>query len=131
MNNIRPIRTETDYDWALVEIAPYFETEPAPGTMEADRFDVLATLIEAYETQNWAIDPPDPVDAIRAALELKGLKTADLGRLLGSAPRASEILNRRRALTIDMAFRIHRELGVAAEVLLRPYHLERHTARPA
>lgn len=96
MNNIRPIRNETDYDWALAEIEPYFDNEPMPGTLEADRFDVLATLIEAYEATHWSIDPPDPVDAIRAALEGRGLRAADLGRVLGSTPRASEILNRRR-----------------------------------
>lgn len=125
MIDIRPIRAEADYNWALAEIAPYFENEPALGTPEADRFDVLAALIAAYEAEHWPIDPPDPIDAIRAALAGKGLRTADLGRMLGSAPRASEILNRRRALTLDMAFKIHQELGVAAEVLLRPYHLER------
>ena len=127
MNNIRPLRNESDYDWALAEIAPYFTDEPQPGTAAADRFDVLATLIESYEATNWAIESPDPIDAIRAALEMRGMKTSDLGRVLGSTPRASEILNRRRALTIDMAFRIHRELGVAADVLLKPYHLQKIT----
>lgn len=131
MINIRPIRTEADYDWALAEIAPYFEVEPDAGTAEADRFDVLAALIEAYEAAKWPIEAPDPIDAIRAVLEMRGLKAADLGRVLGSAPRASEVLNRRRALTIDMAFRINRELGVPAEVLLQPYHLERRARAAA
>ena len=131
MNNIRPIRNEADYDWALAEIEAYFEAEPFTGTPEADRFDVLATLIEAYEAIHWPIEAPDPIDMIREVLDAKGMTTSDFGNLLGSVPRASEILNRRRALTMDMSYRIHKELGIPAEVLLAPYHLDRKTRSAA
>jgi HTH-type transcriptional regulator/antitoxin HigA len=86
--NVRPIKTEADYDWALKEIARYFDVQPKPGTAEGDRFDVLATLIEAYEEKRWPIDPPDPVDAIRFRMEQAGFGQADLATLLGSRSRA-------------------------------------------
>ena len=77
MQNIRPIRTEADYDWALAEIAPYFDEVPAEGTQEADRFDVLADLIVAYETRHHAIEPLSPVDLISGYMEETGLQQAD------------------------------------------------------
>ena len=83
--NVRPIKTEADYDWALKEIARYFDVQPKAGTTEGARFDVLATLIEAYEDKHWPIDPPDPVDAIQYRMEQAGLVQADLARLLGFA----------------------------------------------
>lgn len=78
--DIRPLRCEADYDWALAEIAPYFEKEPARGTAAADRFDVLAALIAEYEARHWPIEPPDPVAAIRARMEQAGYTQADLAR---------------------------------------------------
>lgn len=119
--DIRPLRTEADYDWALKEIAQYFEREPKRGSQQADRFDVLAALIEAYEAKHWPISPPDPVDAIRFRMEQAGLKQGDLGRLLGSKSRASEIMNRKRPLTLEQAYRLHREWHIPAEALLKPY----------
>jgi HTH-type transcriptional regulator/antitoxin HigA len=105
--NIRPIRTEEDYDAALREIAPYFDREPESGSPEADRFDVLATLIEAYEREHWPIEPPDPVEAIRYRMEQQGYTQADLAALLGSRSRASGILKRRRPLTLEMIRKLH------------------------
>jgi HTH-type transcriptional regulator/antitoxin HigA len=125
MENIRPLKSEADYDWALSEIAVYFESPPPPGTAAADRFDLLATLIEAYEAKHWPIEPADPIDAIRYRMETAGYTQADLAKLLGSRPRASEIMNRKRALTIPMAYKLHREWDIPAETLIRPYHLER------
>ncbi len=118
--DIRSIKTETDYDWALKEIEPYFAHEPAPGTPEADRFDVLATLIEAYEAKHWHIEAPDPVAAIQEAMERQNFKQADLARLLGSRSRASEILARKRPLTMKQAWTLHEQWHIPAEVLLRP-----------
>ena len=89
---IRPIRSEADYDAALKEIERYFENEPQPGTLEADRFDLLALIIEDYERKHWPIEPPDTIDAIRYRMETGGYTQADLGRLLGSRQRASDIL---------------------------------------
>ncbi|MDX8535200.1 XRE family transcriptional regulator [Mesorhizobium sp. VK25A] len=131
MENIRPIKTEADYDWAIAEIAHYFEEEPAVGSPEADRFDVLAALIEAYEAKHYPIEEPDPVDAIVAHMEMANLNRAALVQLLGSSSRASEILSRKRAITMDMAFKLNRAWHIPAEILIHPYHLandERETA---
>lgn len=117
---IRPIRNERDYNWALEQIGQYFEREPQKGTAAADRFDVLAALIEAYEAKRWPIEPPDAVEAIRYRMELGGLRQADLARLIGSRSRASEILRRKRPLTLEQAWKLHREWHIPAEALLRP-----------
>ena len=118
--DIRPLRTETDYDWALSQIEPYFISPPPLGTLAAARFDVLAALIESYETHHWPIDPPDPVSAIRVRMELSGYSQTDLAKLLGSRSRASEILARRRGLTMEQAYRLHREWHIPGEALLHP-----------
>ena len=123
MENIRPIKTEADYDWAISEITAYFENQPAPGTPDAARFDVLATLIEAYEDIYYPVAAPDPVEAIKAHMEMSGRSRKDLAEVLGSGPRASEILNRRRALTLDMAYRLNQKWGIPAELLIQPYRL--------
>ena len=123
MENIRPLRNEDDYDWALAEIARYFDDQPVVGSAEGDRFEVLATLIEAYEDRHYPISAPDPVSAIRAHMEMAGLKQSALAGVLGSAPRASEILSRRRALTMDMVVKLHDAWHIPADVLIRPYHL--------
>ena len=121
--DIRKIHTEDDYDWALAEIEQYFEHEPEPGTPEAERFEVLASLIAAYEAEHWPIDPPDPIEAIRYRMEQSGYTQAYLGRILGSRSRASEILKRKRPLTMQMAYKLHREWQIPAESLLIPYCL--------
>jgi HTH-type transcriptional regulator / antitoxin HigA len=117
---IRPLRSEADYDVALKEIERYFENEPKPRTSEADRFDLLALIIEDYERRRWPIEPPDTIDAIRYRMETGGYTQADLGRLLGSRQRASDILTRKRPLTMRMAWRLHREWGIPAEALIAP-----------
>lgn len=124
MMDIRPIRSEADYEWALSEVAAYFENEPAAGSPEADRFDILSDLIEAYESRHWPIDPPDAVEAIRYKMETSNLRPRDLAELLGSRSRASEILNRKRHISLDMARRLHESWGIPAEVLLRSYPLD-------
>lgn len=121
--DIRPIRNEADYDWALKEIEQYFDNQPEPGTPRADRFDVLATLIAAYEDREWSIAAPDPVDMIASVMEQRGLTQADLAKLIGSRSRASEILNRKRPLTMDMAYKLHEAWHIPAEALIKPYHL--------
>ena len=117
---IRPIRSEADYDAALGEIERYFENEPKPGTPEADQFDLLALVIEDYERKQWPIMPPDTIEAIRYRMETGGYTQADLGRLLGSRQRASDILTGRRPLTMRMAWRLHSERGIPAEALIVP-----------
>ncbi|PZM13627.1 helix-turn-helix domain-containing protein [Rhizobium tubonense] len=123
MDNIRPIRTDADLAWAISEIEPYFEMPPEAGTPEADRFDVLADLIEAYESRHFPIDDLEPIVALRAFMEMTNRSQSDLAGLLGSRSRASEILNRKRALTIEMIFRLREAWGLPADVLVRPYEL--------
>jgi HTH-type transcriptional regulator/antitoxin HigA len=117
---ISPLRSEAEYDDALKEIERYFEREPKPGTSEADHFDLLALVIEDYERKRWPVEPPDAIDAIRYRMETAGYTQADLGRLLGSRQRASDILARKRTLTMRMAWRLHREWGIPAEALIAP-----------
>src|ERR1700730_10827463 len=126
---IRPIRRDADYQAALAEIERYFENEPKPGTPEADRFDLLALVLEDYESKKWPIEPPDPVDAIRYRMELGGYTQADLARLIGSRQRASEILSRKRRLTMKMAWKLHRDWGIPAAALLRPQPAARTRGR--
>ena len=126
-SQIRPLRSETDYEAAVGAIARYFEREPAPGTSEADRFDLLALVIEDYEKKRWPIEPPDPIDAIRYRMETGNFSQADLGRLVGSRQRASDILKRKRRLTMQMAWALHRKWDIPAEALIRP--LGRRAAR--
>ncbi len=131
MIDVRPLRNEEDYDWALAEIARYFNDQPAVGSADGDRFEVLATLIEAYEDRHYPISAPDPVSAIKAHMEMKGLTQSALADVLGSAPRASEILSRRRALTMDMVVKLHDTWHIPAEILIRPYHLADGAQRKA
>ena len=121
---IRPIRNEAEYNAALKDIERYFEREPEPGTPEADRFDLLALVIEDYEDKHWPIETPDPVEAIKFKMEQKGFERADLVGLIGSRSRASEILNRRRHLTIDLIWKLSRKWGIPAESLIKPYKLK-------
>jgi HTH-type transcriptional regulator/antitoxin HigA len=118
MMDVRAIRTEADYDWALREIGRYFESEPARGSPEAERFDVLAALIEVYEARHWPVEAADAVDLILHKMDVSGLTQADLAKVLGSGSRASEILARKRPITMDMAYRLNRDWGIPAEVLI-------------
>jgi HTH-type transcriptional regulator/antitoxin HigA len=120
MTNVKPIRTEQDYAAALAEVERL--SGARSGTVEGDRLDVVATLIEAYEAEHDPVDPPDPIEAIKFRMEQQGLTCRDQGRLLGARTRVSEILNRRRGPSIAMIRRLHAELGISAEVLIRPTH---------
>ncbi|WP_371345428.1 type II toxin-antitoxin system HigA family antitoxin [Ancylobacter sp. IITR112] len=123
MMDIRPIKTDADYEWALAEVTRYFEQQPEPGSTEGDRFDVLSDLIAAYEERHFPLPDADPVEALRAFLEVTGRTQQDLAVLLGSAPRASEVLRRKRALTVDMIGKLSKEWGMPADILVRPYRL--------
>lgn len=121
--DIRPLKTDADYEWALAEVTRYFEQQPEPGSTEGDRFDVLSDLIAAYEERHFPLPDADPVEALRAFLEATGRTQQDLAALFGSAPRASEVLRRKRALTVDMIGKLSKEWGIPADVLVRPYRL--------
>lgn len=116
---IRPIKTEADYEAVLAEIEALFEAEP--GTPESDRLEVLTTLVEAYEEAHYAIPLPDPIEAIKYYMESRGLERRDLEPYLGSRARVSEILNRKRPLSLTMIRRLNENLGIPAEVLIQPY----------
>jgi HTH-type transcriptional regulator/antitoxin HigA len=123
MKDLRPIRNEDDYDAALAEVERLWGA--AAGTPEGDRLDVLATLISAYEDERYPMDPPDPIEAIKFRMEQQGLTRKDLETILGSRTRVAEVLNRKRGLSIAMIRRLHAELGVPAEVLIRPTKVTR------
>ncbi|HWB48560.1 MAG TPA: helix-turn-helix domain-containing protein [Stellaceae bacterium] len=116
--DVRPIRNEVEYDAALAEVDQYFVKEPEPGIPEGDRFEVLLALIGAYEQKHWRIEAPDAVSAIKEVMARKNYTQSDLARLLGSAPRASEILNGKRGLTMEQARLLHAKWDVPAESLL-------------
>jgi HTH-type transcriptional regulator / antitoxin HigA len=115
---LKPIRTATDYEEALVEVERLWGAES--GTSTGDRLDVLATLIDAYEAEHFPMDPPDPVEAIKFRMEQQGLSRKDLEPLIGTRTRVAEVLNRKRSLSIAMIRRLHESLGISAEVLIRP-----------
>jgi HTH-type transcriptional regulator/antitoxin HigA len=116
--DLRPIRSEADYRDALCEVERLWGSRT--GTPEGDRLDILATLIDAYEEQRYPVDRPDPIDAIRFRMEQQGLTRRDLQRLIGTRTRAADILSRKRSLTLPMVRRLHEQLGIPAEVLIRP-----------
>ena len=116
--DVRPIKTEADYRWALAELERYFANEPEPGTPDGDRFDVLSDLIEAYENRSWPIEAPTPVAALRAFMEMRNLQQSDLAELLGSKSRASEILSGERRLSVEMIRRISSVWHIPADVLI-------------
>jgi HTH-type transcriptional regulator/antitoxin HigA len=116
---IKPIRTEADYEIALKEIERLYNG--TPGSAEADRLEVLTTLLEAYEEKHYSIPLPDPIEAIIYHMESRGLSRRDLEPFIGSRARVSEVLNRRRALSMEMIRNLHDGLGISAEVLIQPY----------
>lgn len=127
--NIHPIKTEADYEAALKKIEAFFEAEP--GSPRGDELEVLVTLVEAYEERLFAIPSPDPIEAVKYFMESRGLTRKDLEAYIGNRTRVSEILNRKRPLTLRMIQRLHSELGIPAEVLVRPYSLPKTRTRKA
>ena len=118
MADIKPIRTEDDYDAALLEVERLWGAKL--GTPESDRLDVLATLIDSYEQTHHPMDPPDPIEAIKFRMSQKKLTRKQLEPMIGTRTRVAEVLNRRRSLSISMIRRLHATLGISAEVLIRP-----------
>ena len=120
---IKPIKTETDYQATLGEIERLFDA--TPGTPEGDRLEVLITLIEAYEDKHYNIPLPDPIEAIAYYMESRGLSRRDLEPYIGGRARVSEILNRKRPLSMRMIRRLHRGLGIPADILIQPYRIKK------
>jgi HTH-type transcriptional regulator/antitoxin HigA len=123
---IRPIRTDKDHRAALAEIENCWGAPD--GTEQGDKLDVLLALVEAYEAKRWPIDIDasfDPIDVLNYAIDELGHTQSELAELLGSRSRASEILSRRRALTVDMIHKISEQWKIPADLLVRPYRTER------
>lgn len=113
---IRPIKTEQDYERALARVSELMDAEP--GSEAEDELEVLSILVDAYEEKHFPIDPPDPIDAILFRLEQQNLTRKDLEPLLGSRHRVSEVLNRKRGLSLEMIRRVHEHLGIPLETLI-------------
>ena len=120
--DIKPIKTQADYEAALQEIEALFEAKP--GTAAGDRLEILSTLVEAYEEQHYPIPTPDPIETIRYYMESRGLSRRDLEPYVGSRARVSEVLNKKRPLSLTMIRNLHQGLGIPAEVLIQPYEYQ-------
>ena len=113
---IKPIKTERDYRKALKEIEKLWDAKP--NTPMGDRLDVLVTLVEAYEQKHYRVDPPDPIEAIKFRMEQLELKPSYLAKILGGRSRVSEVLNKKRKLTVEMMRSLRKHLAIPAESLL-------------
>lgn len=119
--NIKPIKTEEDYNLALEKVNSLFDAKP--DTIEGDELDILVTLIEKYEEIHYPIPEPDPIEAIKFMMEQNGLTDADLGIILNSRSRVSELFNRKRALTIKQIRVLNEKLHIPASTLIKEYAL--------
>ncbi len=124
--DIKPIRTEKEYEIALARLEEIWDAKS--GTPESDELDVLSILVEAYEEEHHRIDPPDPIEAIKFRMEQMGLSTQDLEPQIGSSTEVSEVLTRKRSLSLDMIRNLNEKLGIPAEVLIAKYPLEARKA---
>lgn len=116
---IRPVRTDEDHEAAMREIEALWGAEP--DTPEGDRLDVLITLADAYEAKRWPIPVADPVEVIQNSMAMEGRSQSDLAELLGSPSRASEVLRRKRSLTLPMIWELHDKWHIPADALVQPY----------
>lgn len=119
---IKPIRSEQDYDNARARIDEIWDS--TPGTPESDELDILAILVEAYEEEHHPIDPPDPVEAILFRMDQMGWTRKDLEPFIGRRGRVSEVLGRKRPLTLKMIRNISENMGISADILIGEYDLE-------
>ena len=125
MSELKPIRDEKDYGAALALLKELWGA--ASGTPEGDKLEILATLIDAYEAKAHFIDLPDPIEAILFRMEQQGLTRKDLEPILGSRGRVAEVLNRKRALSLEMIRRLHNHLGIPTDILIQSSRAARAT----
>ena len=118
MSQVRPIHCEADYEAALASYEGFFEDEPQPGSPEADRFELLGLVLAKYEEEHFPFAAPDPVETIQLVMEGRGYTQADLAQVLGSEPRASEILSRKRGLSTEHIRRLHRQWRIPTDALI-------------
>jgi len=120
--NIRPIRTEKDYDDALDRVDALMELDPKPGTKESDELEILVIIIENYEEKKWHISEPDPIEAIKIRMQDMQLKQKDLVPYIGNKSKVSEVLNRKVGLSLSMIYNLAKGLHLPLEVLIQPPH---------
>ena len=120
--NIKPIRTDRDYEEALERVE--FLMDAKEGTVEFDELEILSILIENYEAKHFGIDIPDPIEAIKFRMEQEGLKQKDVAEFFGNKVRVSEVLNKKRRLTLDMVRNLHNNLNIPYDSLLNIYELQ-------
>ncbi|HOZ68985.1 MAG TPA: helix-turn-helix domain-containing protein [Chitinophagaceae bacterium] len=116
---IKPIKSKKDYQAALARLEQIFDAKP--GSKDGDELEILGILIEKYEQTHYPIDYPDPIEAIKFRMEQLGYTQNDLARVVGLKSRASEILNRKRKLSLEMIRQIHQSLGIPTDVLIQAY----------
>lgn len=121
MMNIKPIKTEKDYQEALKRLEMIFDA--APDTTEGDEADILSLLIENYENEFFPMDPPDPIEAIKLRMEQMNLKQKDLVGIIGGKSRVSEILNKKKRLTVEMIRELEQYLKIPSSILILEYEL--------
>jgi HTH-type transcriptional regulator/antitoxin HigA len=117
--NIKLIKTEQDYQLALQRLEDIFDAEQ--NTQEGDELEVLSLLIDTYEKEHFPIDAPDPIEAVKFRMEQLGIKQKDLAEVLGFKSRVSEIMNRKRKLTLEMIRNLHKRLNIPTNVLIQEY----------
>lgn len=128
-NVISPIRTQSDHDYALQEIDRLIDLDPETNSAEGKKLEVLATLVESYEKENFPLDDPNPIDAIRFCMEERNLKQQDLVPFIGNKSKVSEVLSGKRGLTIPMIRRLSREFGIPERILLKPTGIQLETSK--
>ena len=116
---LRPIKTKKDYQNALVRLEKVFDAKP--GSVEGDELEILGILIDTYENTHFPIDFPDPIEAIKFRMEQLGYNQSDLANIVGLKSRASEILNKKRKLTLEMIRNLHDTLNIPTDVLIQSY----------
>ncbi|WP_089729876.1 helix-turn-helix domain-containing protein [Candidatus Thiosymbion oneisti] len=119
MNRAKIIKTDQEHQQALERLMQLMDKDPVSGTAEADELDLLALLVEHYERERYPIEPPDPVEAIQFRMDQMGLTRNDLTQYIGSTSRVSEVLNRKRPLSLNMIRKLSSGLGLSADVLIR------------
>lgn len=119
---LAPIRNDAEHEAMVARIGRLWDARP--GSVEHDQLEILGMLVDAYEARRWPIEAPDPVEAIKARMEQTGRRPRDLAKVLGSTSRASEVLKRRRRLTVEMIWALNRDWQIPAESLIRPYRIE-------
>ena len=120
MMDIKPIHTKADHKAALKLVSRLVDLVPAPGTPDGDMLEIMSTLVAAYEANHFPIEPADPIEAIKFRMEQQGLAPRDLEPMIGRLNRVYEVLAGRRPLTMAMVWRLHKQLGIPAESLIRP-----------